>query len=237
MTDFGDPDLDELEDEPVEEEEAKPLEGVGYSKADLRALRAAVLWLRDEVELFDELDFSSFYKGALVARGVRAELAQDVWLLGMLESEEYEELLNFLEDLDKEVDASSNGVNYPETMGRRWVLPMHLDTEWRLNEQATTNWIGIIEDIEGNQISDMSALASVDFVRAYNMSLDLVEKHNDLVDPRQEVLVNRIAKNKVVEKVDTGFANKWIFSFTDGSRLTIESVENRDGQPVLVAIT
>jgi hypothetical protein len=229
--------LDQLEDEEIEEEAPKPLDGAGYSKGDLRALRAAVTWLRDDVELYDDLDYSSFFKGVLIARGVRAELAQDAWLLSMLEQDEYDEVLRFVEELDQSLDTNRNGVNISEVMGKRWVLPLHLDPEWRLTEQATNNWLGTIEDIDGETVAEMSALAVVDFQEAYVMASDLVMKHNELVDPRQEVFVNRAARNKVIEHVSTTVTNVWDFYFTDGTKLTVEAVSTTPGAATLNATT
>lgn len=236
MTDIGEQELDQLEDEPVEEEEALPLEGVGYSKEDLRALEAAVTWLKEEVELVDELDYASFFKGVLIARGVRAELAQDAWLLGMLEADEYDELLLFLDKLNDQLDTNQGGTTSTPIMAKRWALPMHLDPEWRLSEQATCCWLGTIEDIECEQVSDLTALAAVDFQHAYNMAVDLVAKHNEIVDPRQDVLVNRVVRGKVMERVDTQFTNMWTLHFTDGSKLVIEALpEIGTGMAVLSA--
>lgn len=63
----------------------------------------------------------------------------------------------------------------------------HPEENWRLTLDADNNWIGVIEDEEGEEIADLTGLAVLDFKLAHKVAMEFVEQYNKKPKPRFEL--------------------------------------------------
>ena len=55
--------------------------------------------------------------------------------------------------------------------------PPHQDDNWRLNDQATNNWLGVVEDRTGEEILNLADWASQDFAKAFAFAQRIVRDY------------------------------------------------------------
>lgn len=63
-------------------------------------------------------------------------------------------------------------------MKSKWHLEFHHDDAWRLCDEATDNWIGLVCDGGGDEVAEFQPIAVVNFAEAKKVAQAVIDAHN-----------------------------------------------------------